>query len=224
MFKGVFAMKSLFTGAIIAFLLFCTLEIGPIQAQTLDPFANLAIFDADEKRLGPTWNLPPIAFLKVNEFIYIVEVKKTSLRSTQPNLFFEFPDCQGLPGWPSIDVQPDDIYQRVYLGGQNITESGNVVYAANTTEPAREIPRMSRLVHGECENQSSSPAFVVGVQQIIDLDALFVPPFSVKPDTSSSLEQLQTQLDTLQEQLNNHYHKLKLGRRFRLPTGPAIIP
>ncbi len=39
-----------------------------------------------------------------------------------------------------------------------------------------------------------------------------------------NLEITVERIEDLEALIRNHYHKLKLGRRFRFPTGPPIFP
>ncbi len=220
--------------------LLALLSVLCLPSLAMAEISGLAVFDDNGKRVGPVIGTkdsgstaPNVWFsFETNEELVtlLVDLSGDGLTGMGPkHFFFESTDCSGPPLihpngpglWPDFLI----------VGGPNPGQLGgggdNIIYGQDPNDIARPniTPRSQTLTTAEdCDPPPSGTSDAIKVKAILDIDTVFTRPFHIESDDVPDMSSVQAQLDTLQEQLNNHYHKLKLGRRFRLPTGPPIFP
>ena len=146
---------------------------------------DFAIFDDNGKRVGPVFG-NPVVTLNVDGFIFRLRFKKSSVAGDKGVLNFELANCQGPPLWRIEPHEPEEIFSpRVILADQNATQPGLVVYTLDSDEFVGNITSQSRYNQGVgCVPSVTVDIPLFKAKQIIDLGALFQPPFHVQQDVA----------------------------------------
>jgi len=210
-------------------------------SQFLAPGDSLVVVDGNQKVIGEIvdgigFGVGGHVFFEQDPFLISLQILKNQVR-TKFLALFESNDCSGLP---LIDAEgkfgnplnrelfsPATIVSDINPNQDNL----GILYVVDPNS----LPHTVMIQSFKDDNPGCNPNItdqiqVVDTIQVMDLDSNFTAPFHLEVIRGTNQNQLQEEIDELESlitdqsiKLLNHYHKLKLGRRLRLPTGPPIF-
>lgn len=166
-------------------------DVIPAYAQILTTNESPVIVDADQKVLGPV--LGPVGYATsslfyMDQFVVPVTVRKSEI-SGDFRAWFESSNCSGNPVIDAEEVTgiPFDAQMvtpaTVFIPNQN--NLGKVYVADPNNAPHTVTVQSVASDPNGCIENENFQAVVVSTIQMIDLDALFTPPFHVEVMTTS---------------------------------------
>lgn len=140
------------------------------------------VYDSNGEQVGHLLDFSFFASqvaMRIDDTSFTLNVYKDYITSAVPyGLFFETSNCSGAAFVQYPGTGPTPLASLVAVGGANRT-----VYVADTTPPPQSILAKSEWINtdpsGRC-NPLSTTVDVFPVSPLVDLDTLFVPPFSVR--------------------------------------------
>ena len=155
-------------------------DLAFAEKPTVKPIGQVTIVDSKGKIVGSAFGsivegtLVPTVLLKMNDHLFTIVVGKDRLFG-RVNIFYESEGCLGTPYFPA------DSPVGLLLPMGALVPPGNTVYVPQQGAVPKRVSFQSIFIPvGGCRPHITSFEAVPGESLLIDLDAVFTPPFSIR--------------------------------------------